>query len=109
MNELLTVVETRSYLVAAKNILSEKDRVLLVDMIAQNPRCGDIIEGAGGVRKVRFALGNRGKSAGARVVYFFYNENHPAYLLTVFAKNEKANLTKAERNALSVLVKELVA
>src|SRR5262245_44930631 len=57
-------------------------------------RC--LMEGTGGVRKVRFVVGGRGKSGGVRVVYYFHNEAMPVYLLTVFAKNEKANLS-AER------------
>ena len=56
---------------------------------------------------MRFAVGGRGKSGGVRVVYYFHSEAIPVYLLTLFAKNEKANLTKAERNALARLVNEL--
>jgi hypothetical protein len=65
------------------------------------------IEGTGGIRKVRFAGGDRGKSGGVRIVYYFHSESMPVYLLTVFAKNEKASLTDAERNALARLVIEL--
>jgi hypothetical protein len=73
-------------------------------MIARDPTCGVLIEGTGGVRKVRFALGGRGKSGGARVVYFFHNETIPAFLLNIFAKNEKQNMSKAELNALARIV-----
>ena len=66
-----------------------------------------VIKGTGGVRKVRVALEGRGKSGGARVVYYFHSEAIPLYLLTVFAKNEKANISKAERNALARLVELL--
>ena len=76
-------------------------------MVAQEPTCGVLIEGTGGVRKVRFAVGSRGKSGGVRIVYYFHSEAMPVYLLTLFAKNEKANLTKAERNALARLVTAL--
>jgi hypothetical protein len=73
-------------------------------MIARDPTCGVLIEGTGGVRKVRFAFGGRGKSGGARVVYFFHNETIPAFLLNIFAKNEKQNMSKAELNALARIV-----
>lgn len=63
------------------------------------------MEGTGGVRKLRWRKGNRGKSGGVRVIYYFHSEAMPLYLLTVFGKNERANLSKAERNALSALVK----
>jgi hypothetical protein len=75
-----------------------------VEMIARDPTFGVLIEGTGGVRKVRFAFGGRGKSGGARVVYFFHNETIPAFLLNIFAKNEKQNMSKAELNALARIV-----
>lgn len=49
-----------------------------------------------------------GKSGGVRVIYYFHDERIPLYLLTVFGKNQKANLTKAEANELSRLVKLLI-
>lgn len=70
-------------------------------MLARDPTCGVLVEGAGGVRKVRFAIGGRGKSGGARVIYYFHSEIMPIYLLNAFAKNEKSDLSPAERNALS--------
>ena len=59
-NHLLTVVETNSYIQSADGILSSDERAEIVDMVAENPTCGDIIRGSNGVRKVRFAIGNRG-------------------------------------------------
>jgi len=60
-------------------------------MLARDPECGEIIQGTGGVRKVRVALPGRGKSGGARVIYYFHSERLPVFALTVFAKNEKAD------------------
>lgn len=57
---------------------------------------------------MRWAREGMGKSGGVRVIYYFHSERLPLYLLTVFGKNEKANLTKAEANALSKLVKLLI-
>ena len=74
----------------------------------RHPAAGDLIEGTGGVRKVRWARDGRGKSGGVRVIYYFQSEAMPLYLLTMFAKNERANLSKAERNALGDLVDVLV-
>ena len=50
--------------------------------------------GAGGFRKLRFARQGMGKSGGARVIYIYHNEKFPVFLVTVFAKNRKDNLTK---------------
>jgi hypothetical protein len=80
--------------------LSEQERADIVWMLAGDPECGDVITGTGGFRKVRFALHGRGKSGGARVIYFLHNETLPIYIFAVYAKNEKANLTQAEKNAL---------
>ena len=68
---------------------------------------GDLLVGTGGIRKVRFARGGRGKSGGVRVIYYFYTAEKPIYLLEIFGKNEKANLTAAQRNALAQVAAEI--
>jgi hypothetical protein len=67
------------------------------------------MQGTGGVRKLQWALGGRGKSGGARVIYDFHSEAMPLYLLAAYGKNERANLSKAERNDLAGLVRILKA
>ena len=59
--------------------------------------------------KIRWARGNRGKSAGVRVIYYYHSEIMPLYLLAVFGKNEKSNISMEEKHSLSSMVKELVA
>jgi len=105
---LLTVAELPEYLRAAARLLADADRRAIVDHLAAHPASGDLIEGTGGVRKLRWARDGRGKSGGVRVIYYFHSEAMPLYLLTMFAKNERANLSKAERNALAGLVHVLV-
>jgi hypothetical protein len=63
----------------------------------------------GGVRKIRWATAGRGKRGGARVIYYFHNERLPLFLLAAYGKNEKADLSKAERKAMKRLVPILVA
>ncbi|HVU34048.1 MAG TPA: type II toxin-antitoxin system RelE/ParE family toxin [Opitutaceae bacterium] len=89
--------------------MSGEDRAMVIEEIARNPEVGDIVQGTGGVRKVRIALPGRGKSGGARVVFYYQNDQWPVLLLEVFAKNEKANLSKAQRNAVAKLIAELKA
>ena len=105
---LLTVAELPEYLRAATGLLADTDLRAIVDHLAARPAAGDLIEGNGGVRKLRWARDGRGKSGGVRVVYYFHRGAMPLYLLTMFAKTERANLSKAERNALAGLVDVLV-
>lgn len=105
---MLTVAELPEYLRAAGKLLSEADRRAVVDYLAAHPKAGDLIEGTGGVRKLRWARDGRGKSGGVRVIYYVHSDAMPLYLLTMFAKNERANISKAERNELAGLVDLLV-
>ena len=75
--------------------------------MANNPSTGDLLVGTGGCRKFRLAGKGRGKSGGYRVITFFGGVDIPVYLLTVFSKGERANLTQAERNALHKLTQAL--
>jgi hypothetical protein len=104
----MTVVETPFFLRKAAGVLTEGEREQLVAFVAANPEAGDVIPESGGVRKFRWAAKGKGKSGGARVIYYFHNEALPVFLLNVYAKNQKANVTKAERNQLKALVPLLV-
>lgn len=102
------VIETAAYLAAAKDAgMSADEMAAVVDRIAADPETGDIMPGCGGARKLRVARPGKGKSAGYRVITYFAGADVPAFLLTVFGKNEKVNLTRAERNALAGLTKRL--
>ncbi len=105
--KLITVVETRSYLKRASKLMSKEEQFDAVTMIASDPESGAVMRGTGGIRKVRFRLGGRGKSGGVRLIYYFHNLTMPVFLLTVFAKNEKANLSAEERATLKVLAQRL--
>jgi hypothetical protein len=72
-------------------------------MVSSYPECGSLIQGTGGFRKVRFGRGSVGKSAGARVIYILRDETFPIFLVAAYSKNQKENLTKAERNELAKL------
>jgi hypothetical protein len=103
-----TVVETPSYLADADRLFSPDERIAIVERLATDPTCGVVIPGSGGIRKVRFGFGARGKSGGARIIYLFSGESMPVFVLAAFAKNEKANLSPAERNALAKMVTDMI-
>ena len=105
---MLTVAEVPEYIRRAEKLLTATERRDVVDYLAAHPKVGDLMEGTGGVRKLRWGRGGQGKSGGVRVIYYFHSESMPLYLLTLFAKNEQDNLSKAERNDLAKLVDMLV-
>ena len=105
----MTVVETARFLRDAKPLMSDSEREELVVFVGAGPEAGEIMPATGGVRKIRWALAGRGKRGGARVIYYYHDQRLPLFLLAAYGKNEKANLSQAERNAMKRLVPVLVA
>jgi hypothetical protein len=103
-----TVVETPEFLRRARECgVTDEERAEIVAFLAANPTAGDEISGTGGARKVRFAGKGRGKSGGNRVITFYSGEDIPVFLLTMFTKNEKSDLSQKERNTLKQILPEV--
>jgi hypothetical protein len=96
------------FLAATKKLMDDHERAEFVAYLAYHPMDGDLIPGTGGVRKIRWGLQGRGKRGGARVIYFFHDTEMPLYLLDAYAKNDRANLTKAECNELRQVTELIV-
>lgn len=94
---------------SAKKLLAEADRRQLELLLLADPRAGQVIERTGGFRKVRFARPSRreGKSGGTRVIYYFLERSSRIYLLLVYAKSVKDDLSRSEENELRVLARQL--
>jgi len=106
--QIQTVVETPAVLASANALgLTEAERAEIVGWLAANPESGNVIEGTGGARKVRFSGRGKGKSGGYRAITFFTGPKIPLFLLEIFAKNEKSDLTALERRALKALLAEI--
>ena len=103
------VVEAPTFVSATRKMFNDDEREELTVFLAFNPTAGDVIAGTGGVRKLRWALTGRGKSGGARVIYYYHDEHIPLFLLNAYAKNEQANLSHAERNAYKQVVAAITA
>lgn len=84
--------------------LNDNDLRRLQEEILADPKVGDVIRGTGGFRKMRFAFEHRGKSGSIRVIYIDFEVHEKIFLITAYPKNEKDNLTQAERNELRQLV-----
>ena len=96
-----TIVELPEFLRKSQSWLSSDEKLSLINYLAAHPQSGDLMQGTGGIRKLRWAAQGKGKSGGVRVIYYYHNGSIPLFLLTVFGKGEKANLSKSERNDLS--------
>lgn len=88
-------------------LLSDDEYAGLQDLLVDNPERGDIIKGGGGIRKLRYALPGRGKSGGVRAIYYWIKDDHQIYMLVIYPKSEKDNLTDRETAVLRDFVKEL--
>ncbi len=102
MNALF--VESKLFEKLRPNYLSEGGfRELQLLLLAQ-PKIGTVIQGTGGLRKVRFGTKNKGKRGGVRIIYYFLDAKSRFYLLTIFSKNEVTDLTPTEKKQLKVFV-----
>ena len=87
--------------------LNDNDLKRLQYELLDNPKAGDVMQGTGGLRKIRFSFENQGKSGSARVVYVDFAVYEKIFLITAYSKNEKDNLSKTERNAVKKLIENL--
>lgn len=87
--------------------LTDDDLRRLEDLILENPELGDVMQGTGGLRKLRFSFSDRGKSGSSRVCYINIVRKEKIFLITAYPKNVKDNLSKAERNNIKQLAEIL--
>ena len=79
----------------------------LISYVAANPEKGAIISNTGGVRKLRFAMDGKGKSGSYRIIYYFYTDDFPIYMFEIYTKNQKANISNAEKNELKKIINQI--
>ena len=82
--------------------------MLLQDELAGNPAKGKVVPGAGGARKVRMRVKGKGKSGGARVIYYFVDFRGEIWFLDIYGKSRKSDLTEAEKKKLLRFIKETI-
>lgn len=99
-----TVVEMPEFIRCAKKLgISEEEHEDIIDDLSSNPDAGDEIPGTGGMRKLRVAAKGRGKSGGYRIITFFTGIDVPVFLITMYAKNKKENITDKEKKIMKTL------
>ena len=105
---MITIAEMDGFISDADRVFTNEDYEELLLFLADHPDAGEIIPGTGGVRKIRWPARGQGKRGGARVIYYFRDLNIPVYLLAVYVKGEKLNLTQREKKAMEKLVDNIV-
>jgi len=105
---MVTVAEFTEYRNKAKKLLpGQEEQDAIINYLSEHPNSGEVMQGTGGVRKLRWALPGGGKSGGVRIIYY-HDERMPIQLFTMFGKGEKDNLTNKEKNELKAAIKQLV-
>ncbi len=97
---MITIAETREFVNKVSKLLDDNEQKNIVNYLSNHPKAGIIIQGSGGIRKLRWGRDSKGKSGGIRLIYYYHSERMPLDLMTVYGKGEKDNLTKLERNEL---------
>lgn len=103
----MVFVETSLFSRLLGDYLRDDEYRLLQNHLIEYPDAGDVIRGSGGVRKVRWASGGKGKSGGVRVIYYWAKADEQTFFLTLYGKGEKENLSAADLKRVVKLLEEL--
>ncbi|MBI1208531.1 MAG: addiction module toxin RelE [Azospirillum sp.] len=104
----ITVSETTAFRRSATAVLGEDEIAALIDTIARHPTAGAVIEGTGGVRKLRWQRPGMGKRGGARVIYYYHDDTLPVLLLLAYAKGAADDLSADQKRRIAGLVSDFV-
>jgi hypothetical protein len=102
----MEIVETSVFTKQIRGLLKDEEYRRLQEELVINPLVGAVIQGSGGLRKVRWGVEGRGKSGGIRVIYYYATPDERIFMLVAYAKGAKGDLTNKEVAALKKLVKE---
>jgi hypothetical protein len=97
-------IVTRAFTRRVTALLDDSDYARVQAWLAEHPDAGDLIEGTGGLRKIRVAMATRGKSGGARVIYYHFVARSHIALLLIYTKNEQDDLTADQRRLLGKVI-----
>ena len=101
-------IETPDFIKNIDNLASEEEFHDLQDELIENPLKGKIIKGAGGARKLRMKVKGRGKSGGARTIYYYVDLKGEVWFLNIYLKKDKSNLTENEKKKIHRFIKEVI-
>ncbi len=96
----MVIIETSIFTKKVKTLVNDNEYRELQNHLVEIPNSGDIIQGSGGLRKIRWAIKGRGKRAGMRIIYYWATSRDQIFMLYVYAKNEHNDLTKDQLSVL---------
>jgi len=100
----MKIIETQIFSQRVRDILDNEEYRALQNTLVLNPESGKIIQGSGGIRKMRWSGSGRGKRGGSRVIYYWFKDKENLLMLLIYTKKEKDDLTKAQLRALQSIV-----
>ncbi len=100
----MVIIETSIFTRRIKELMSDDEYKLLQESLVNRPDLGAVIQGTGGLRKVRWKLDGRGKSGGVRAIYYWMTEDEQLYMLYVYPKSEQEDLTPEQKKTLKTIV-----
>ena len=103
----MTIVELPLFQRLARDVWDNSEREAFIDFIARNPEAGDVIPETGGIRKVRWSRQGTGKRGGTRVIYFYHDTHTPIFLLLVYAKAQREDMTPDQKKQVRALAASL--
>ena len=103
----MVFVETNLFTRLLREHLDDEEYRGLQIHLIEHPDAGAVIRGTGGVRKVRWRSGGKGKSGGVRVIYYWLNADEQIFLLTIYGKSEKEDLSSQDLRKIARLLEEL--
>lgn len=98
---------THKFVEHSVTLFTDAERLALIDHVSANPEAGDVVAGTGGVRKLRWGMAGQGKRGGARALHLFLRHKDTLWLLDVYAKREKSDLSSNDVKRLRALVEEI--
>ena len=102
----MRIIETSTFTKRVEEILSEEEYGLFQIKLIGDPKAGNIIQGSGGIRKIRWSGSGRGKRGGSRILYYWFDKQGLLLMLFIFKKNESDDLTRAQLKALKTIVEK---
>ena len=109
MGKLKTIVETSEFIRKTSDLAPREIIEEFINYIAEFPEKGDVIQGTGGARKVRWNISRQGgKSGGMRVIYYYGSSSMPIYLFTAYGKSQRANISSKDKQVLKKIISQIV-